>query len=119
MWAYADLALVDRIAANTATAEDHRTLARGWWGAPVGAAQVAECAVRAERSDVPFSEPKVETSSSEGSVEVTVGDQPFVVEVAISRHVPSIACEALGGLPAKPSREFSWVLSQQPGADDG
>jgi len=118
MWAYADLALVDRIAAGTATADDHRTSARGWWGAPVGPAQAAECAVRAALADEPFSEPRIDAvpsadGSSPKSFDITVGDRSWRVDVAVERLVPSIACEALGGLPSKPGREFSWSIERR------
>ena len=52
MWAFANMALVDRVAHGQPTAHDFANHARGWWGAKVGAAQVAECAVRAERPDL-------------------------------------------------------------------
>lgn len=115
MWAYADLALVDRIAAGTATADDHRTRARGWWGAPVGPAQAAECAVRAELADEPFSEPRIDAmttgdGASPRSFGVRVGDRSWRIDVEVKRLVPSIACEAPGGLPSKPGREFSWTI---------
>jgi len=114
MWAYADIDLVDRIANDIATADDHRTKARGWWGAGVGAHQVAECAVRARGADRPFVEPAIEQAEAETApVRVAAGDQTFLVEVEVARHVPTITCEAVGGLPAKPSREFSWTLTQE------
>lgn len=117
MWAFADLALVDRIAAGTATADDHRTKARGWWGAPVGPAQAAECAVRAELADDPFREPVIDAvpsgdGSSPKSFDIAVGDRSWRVDVAVERLIPSIACEAPGGLPSKPGREFSWTIER-------
>jgi len=118
MWAFADLALVDRIATNQTTAEDHTKLARGWWGAKVGPTQVAECAVRAARVGSPFVAPHIEASEVvEGDpvsgFEISVDGTQWHVDVRVEREVPSIACKSPGGLPAKPGREFSWVLEQR------
>lgn len=118
MWAYADLELVDRIAGGAATPQDHRERARGWWGAPVGAAQAAECAVRAEIADRPFAVPSIEpVRSADGSTPTTfdigADGRRWRVDVRVERLVPSIACEAPGGLPAKPGREFAWTIEQR------
>lgn len=117
MWAFADIDLVDRIAADTTTAEDHERSARGWWGAKVGPAQVAECAVRARSVDKVFTEPTI--SEVERPAEdpvrtftVSVDDDVWTVDVRIGREVPSISCETPGGLPAKPGREFSYVIER-------
>jgi len=117
MWAFADLALVDQIATGTVPAAAYARSARGWWGAHVGAEQVAECAVRAERSEQRFVEPVIEAMpSTEGGLgsdfAVTVEDETWTVTVHIAREVPSIACEAPGGLPAKPGREFGWAIER-------
>lgn len=118
MWAYVDLDLVDRIAGRATTADDYRLHARGWWGAKVGPAQVAECAVRSELTATPFEIPHIsEVGASEGlfRFEVSVSNQAFVVEVSIGRQVPSISCEAPGGLPVKPGREFAWTIERAGG----
>lgn len=118
MWAYADLALVDRIATGATTADDHRQHARGWWGARVGQAQVAECAVRAEVAGEPFIEPVISpvddaTAASPKTFDVSVGDRSWRVAVRVERTIPTIACEAPGGLPVKPGREFGWSIEQR------
>lgn len=115
MWAYADLALVDRIANQSTTASDHRTHARGWWGAKVGPAQVAESAVRAELAHEPFVAPHIsliESPDNSSQYRVTAGENVFIVDVSVGRQVPSISCEAPGGLPAKPGREFAWTIER-------
>lgn len=116
MWAYVDLDLVDRIAQDRATADDFRTNARGWWGAKVGPTQVAEGVVRAELAEAPFALPIVAADESatdqDSRFTVLTGEQSFVVDVSVGRHVPSISCEAPGGLPAKPGREFAWSLER-------
>ena len=118
MWAFADLDLVDRIAAGQATAHDFSRHARGWWGAKVGPAQVAECAVRAERPDLAHIEayisavPVVDRQPATQFL-VTVGDLSWQVDVRVERQIPSIACEAPGGLPAKPGREFAWSIERR------
>ena len=118
MWAFADLALVDRIASDVATADDHRHHGRGWWGAKVGPAQVAECAVRSERAGQPFVEPEVEpVNGLEGrsatQFGVTVEDASWLVDVRVGRDIPTIACESPGGLPVKPGREFAWSIERR------
>jgi len=116
MWAYADMALVDRIAAGAETADDFVYHCRGWWGAKVGPAQVAECAVRAQRAGSPFVEPTIESSETDPSDSMTrfrvgVGAKQWRVDVTAGRDVPTVTCEAPGGLPAKPGREFHWDIA--------
>lgn len=116
MWAFADLELVDRVANGHVTAHDFVHHARGWWGAKVGAAQVAENAVRAEHPDlVNLAASVVATPAADGeastSFAVTVGEHSWQVDVRVARTIPTIACEAPGGLPAKPGREFSWSIA--------
>lgn len=118
MWAFVDLALVDRIAEGTATAQDYQNSARGWWGAPVGPAQVAEIAVRAEYADGPFVAPTIQALDvdqirSAKEFAVKVNGSTWRVDVHVGRQVPSIACEMPGGLPAKPGREFAWTIERQ------
>ena len=119
MWAFADLALVDRIVANQLTADDYRDRCRGWWGAATGAAQVAELAVRVETADQPFDDVPVITVEPEAArepgptpVQVQVAGTTWPVTVRVAREVPSISCQAVGGLPAKPGREFGWTIGQ-------
>jgi len=118
MWAFADLDLVDRVATATTTAHDHVHRARGWWGAKVGPAQVAENAVRSERPDlatVPASVQALDAGDDQPDhrFEVTVGELTWQVDVRVDRTVPSIACESAGGLPAKPGREFAWTIARR------
>lgn len=115
MWAYCDLDLVDRIAQGSTTAADYSSHARGWWGARVGPAQVAECAVRAELAAQAFVVPEIaaiESPAGTSRFRVATGDHVFDVDVVVGRQVPSITCEAPGGLPAKPGREFTWTIDR-------
>lgn len=110
MWAWADLDLVDRIATEAETAEDLAMLCRGWLGASRGPAQVAELAVRASLA-APFEHaPVVAPVAANGDEPVnwtvTAGDQQWVVNVQVGRHVPSIACESPGGQPSKAAAEY-------------
>lgn len=115
MWAYGDLALVDRIAQSRVTTDDVVNHGRGWWGARVGPAQVAETAVRAELTGRPFVAPVVVAEAMpEGSdvhrFAVTADGETWRVDVRVARTVPTIACESPGGLPVKPGREFAWAI---------
>ena len=117
MWAFADIELVDRIGADTVSSHDISNHARGWWGAKVGPTQVAECAVRAERAGVAFTEPHVEPiEGNDGTLashfRVTSDETSWDVHVRVKRAIPSIACETAGGLPAKPGREFAWSIER-------
>lgn len=113
MWAYADLALVDRVASGSVTVDDLRMYCRGWLGARKGAEQVAELAARIESGN-PFLEPPTiqVTDGDDGAkfCEVVADGRTVHVGVRPGREVPSIACEAPGGLPAKPGREYDWTV---------
>jgi len=117
-WAFADIDLVDRIANDQTTSADFANHARGWWGAKVGPAQVAECAVRVERPDLVRFEAHLEPLHMvDGQLTtpflVTLGDNCWQVDVRVEREVPGIACEAPGGLPAKLGREFAWSIARR------
>lgn len=116
MWAFADINLVDRIANDQTTSADFANHARGWWGAKVGPAQVAECAVRVERPDLVHVEAQVELlpmvdGQPATPFLVTIADISWQVDVRVERQIPAITCEAPGGLPVKPGREFAWSIA--------
>ena len=118
MWAFADLALVDRIASTAVTSDDFRNHQRGWWGAKVGPAQVAEGAVRAERPDLESTHAIVRPidgapGEPATAFHVSVGEQSWRVQVRVGRTIPSVSCESPGGLPAKPGREFAWTIEPE------
>lgn len=118
MWAFADLDLVDRIANHQMKSVDFANHARGWWGAKVGPAQVAECAVRAERPDLVHVEAQLEPLHMVDGQTITpflvvLGDSSWQVDVRVEREIPTIACEAPGGLPVKPGREFAWSIARR------
>jgi hypothetical protein len=82
---------------------------RGWLGAPQGAGQAAEIAVLEELGWTLDQMPRaVEvTETGEGwTVTVVVGTDPWTVDVSPGRTVPTIACRAAGGLPAKTALEY-------------
>ena len=84
---------------------------RGWWGAPTGPAQVAERAVFAQVGwplEDMAREISLARTAAGWTVEVAApeADRRWTVEVEAARDVPTIACRALGGLPAKPATEF-------------
>jgi hypothetical protein len=97
---------------STPAAVAHRC--RGWVGAAGGAAQMAERAVMAEVDDWGFDETaRMVRVIEEGdepngitAVEVIAGADRWRVEIEGSRAVPTIACGAPGGLPAKPGAEW-------------
>lgn len=115
MWAYADLALVDRVAAGAETADDLRMFCRGWLGAGTGAAQAAEIAARIHAGN-PFVRAPTVSVAPDGDVtrcEVTVEGRTLHVGVHAGRQVPTIACEALGGMPVKVANELDWTVGEQ------
>ena len=110
MWAYADLALVDRVASGSVTVDDLRMYCRGWLGAPTGFAQVAELAARIEAGNPFLSAPmlSVDTQGDIAHCQVTVDGVTTHVGVRRGREVPTIACGSPGGQPVKVAREFEW-----------
>lgn len=134
MWAYLSLADLTAILERSADPGAAAEACRGWWGAAEGPAQVAERAVLAERgwsldeadrqvdvaapAEAPGSGAGSGAGRTEGRMAVTVTvsatadteAESWAVEVAPGRTVPTIACRAPGGLPAKPAQEYQ-VLS--------
>lgn len=120
MWAQLDPVRLDGIIARTTPAAEAAQYCRGWWGAATGPAQIAERAVFAELGwDVDRLARSVRVEDSglgdlAASVETSIGSW----EVALSRGrvVPTIACEAPGGLPVKSSQE--WIVNRIARLDD-
>ncbi len=96
----------------TPAAVAHRC--RGWVGAADGPAQMAERAVMAEVDDWGFDETartvqvieEHDEPTGAATVDVTAGAHRWRVDIEASRSVPTIACGAPGGLPAKPGVEW-------------
>lgn len=119
MWANLDFDLVARILAapiddaGAGGAGDLASRCRGWWGADVGPAQVAERAVFAEQGWAFNHEQRQVTVGEvvDGMIPCTVltTSVRWRVEVVEGRTVPTIACRQPGGLPAKPSHEYDVV----------
>lgn len=116
MWAFLDLDLLTGILASTAEPAQAAARCRGWWGASEGPGQMAERAVLAELGwALDGCDRRVELAEpgDGGAVTATVTveapsgpPQRWRVEVEPGRDVPTIACRAPGGLPAKPGREY-------------
>ena len=119
MWAYLDQPSVEQIL-DRRDASSIAKKCRGWWGAPKGAAQVAERAVFAElgfqvdalERSVTVLEPPADETTSKSFVTVRVGGRGFDVVVEPGREIPTIACGTPGGQPVKPSIE--WVVVEGP-----
>lgn len=115
MWAGLDQGLVGRIVGrhlhSQAELAELAAACRGWWGVPGGWAQVAERAVFAQLGwSIDGSDRQVEVEVADEAASCTVTlptiGQRWRVELRLGRLVPTIACRAPGGLPAKPGWEY-------------
>ena len=117
MWAYLTApavgAVIDRVEVDGLARH-----CRGWWGAPTGRAQVAE---RAVFDRIGFDADGVERTVVVGVandpdlVTVTASGRTWHVRVEQGREVPTIACSAPGGIPAKPGYEWNVVEIHEAG----
>lgn len=111
MWAGIDAGELAAILDRTGDAAALAPLCRGWWGAATGPAQIGERAVFAQVG-WPFEEMARELYLRPGStgwdIEIDAADagRSWTATVTAGRTVPTIACRALGGLPAKAATEF-------------
>lgn len=108
MWAFLDATDLPALAAGDPDPDHLATRCRGWWGAAGGAAQAAERAVWQRTGS---NDPR-RTVAGRGGGEFTVTDPSgpgWIVRVEPGREIPTIACRADGGLPAKPGREWRVV----------
>ncbi|MYA82471.1 MAG: hypothetical protein F4155_02515 [Acidimicrobiales bacterium] len=111
MWAGIEAGEVATILDRTADAAMMAPRCRGWWGAPTGPAQVAERAVFAQVGwplEDMARQVRFRSSGDRWNVEIVAAEagRAWTVSVEAGRTVPTIACRALGGLPAKPATEF-------------
>lgn len=117
MWAYLTAPAVGAII-DRAEVDGLARHCRGWWGAPTGRAQVAE---RAVFDRIGFDADGVERAVDVGVagdpdlVTVTASGRTWHVRVEQGREVPTIACEAPGGAPAKPGFEWNVVEIHEAG----
>jgi hypothetical protein len=111
MWAWLNPASLDGLLDRTMTPAEAAASCRGWWGTPTGPRQVAERAVFAERGfELDDVGRTVETEEIDGGHMVTVtvsGETPQRFLVRPGREVVTIACDAPGGQPTKPGREWT------------
>lgn len=111
MWAGIEAGELASILDQTADASKLAPRCRGWWGAATGPAQVGERAVFAEVG-WPFEsmarEVRLRRTANAWEVDVVAAgvERSWTVTVREGRTVPTIACRASGGLPAKPATEF-------------
>ncbi len=120
MWSGLDLADVETLLTPSGDLGSLVDRCRGWWGADKGHAQVAERAVLAvlgrslDQIDrtVAVSSAVVGDAAADADLRrctVAAGDRTWVVDVAVARAVPTIACRQPGGLPAKTGVEYAVV----------
>lgn len=112
MWGFVSVEEMGRIVDRDGSPATVTDRCRGWMGAePVG--QVAERAVFAAIDDWAVDDVVrdvvVHESGDGWRCTVTVADQTWDVDVERGRAVPTVACRADGGLPAKPGKEFRVV----------
>lgn len=103
MWAHMDMDLLDRIMRRSGDPADLVHRCRGSMFAPRGPGQIAECAVFA-RHGWNWQSEIIEVDDNE--VVLTGGGRSYRVTLDENRTVPTIACRAQGGEPAKSATEF-------------
>jgi hypothetical protein len=105
MWAHptADdiVAIVDRSVAPSEVVEQ----CRGWWGAAGGAAQAAEVEVFGTQPWIWDDRIRAVSVIDDLAIVESEGEA-WTVAVSVERMVPTIACRADGGLPAKVAPEY-------------
>lgn len=111
MWAGIEAGELASILDRTADATALAPRCRGWWGAPTGPAQVAERAVFAQVGwplENLARQVRLRRTADAWEVDVVAVEagRAWTVSVREGRTVPTIACRALGGLPAKSATEF-------------
>ncbi len=111
MWAGIDAHELAAIVNRSAVAADLAPRCRGWWGASTGPAQVGERAVFAQVGwplEAMAREVRSRCADDGWKVDVIVScaGRAWTVTVREGRTVPTIACRAAGGVPAKPATEF-------------
>ena len=116
MWAYLDPDGLREVLTRAGDASSVADRCRGWWGADTGPAQVAERALLIEEGwtweAAPRSATVIDEVDGVATVHVTAGEgglRTWVAQVRRGREVPTIACRAPGGLPAKPGVEWELI----------
>lgn len=116
MWAFLTSPDVRSILERSGSPADVAGKCRGWIGAKKGAGQAAERVVFATADWQWDAMPRlVEVADGERDadaprtwdVAVSSSGQEWSLKVEVGREVPTISCSQPGGLPAKPSREYS------------
>ena len=110
MWAGLDTQSMLSILDQSGNTAELAPRCRGWWGAPTGAAQVAERALFAARGwqfDQTPREVTVAETAGGWTVDIDAADGHWTMSVEVKRTVPTITCRAEGGEPAKPAMEYT------------
>lgn len=109
MWGFVSVDDIGAIVGRDGSPAAIADRCRGWMGAPA-VAQVAERAVFAAVDDWAVDDlaREIDVDEIDGGWHCTVlmADRTFDVIVQPGRAVPTVACRADGGLPAKPGKEF-------------
>lgn len=121
MWGFTSVEEMGRLVDRDGTPASVAHRCRGWTGTD-GIGQVGERAVFALLDDWAVDDvPRTVATEPVGDgwiVSVGVAGRRFEVEVERGRAVPTIACRAEGGLPAKPGTEYRVLaISEVPGGD--
>ncbi len=118
MWAGLDLTTYRTIRDRSRPAAPVAARCRGWWGAPPGAAQVAERCVFAEVGwdwdDMVRDVTVVEEDGPTVTWEVVGDGRTWRVRTEPHRTVPVLSCRAPGGLPAKTATEYTATIVARP-----
>jgi len=113
MWASLDIKALDGIVNRTYPAGEIAILCRGWWGAARGPEQIAERAALAvegwDLDDAERTIDVVEAGDDWWTIHVTTPNSTYRADIELGRMVPTIACRAAGGLPAKPAHEYALI----------
>ena len=110
MWAHLDADTTLSILELTGEPSTLSSQCRGWSGAPSGPGQVAERAVFQQIGwDLDTLPRNITVAPSEvgWTVNLLVALQEWSVDVCQGREIPTIACRADGGVPAKASYEYT------------
>lgn len=109
MWANLDLVTLDSILKKQIEAEEVARFCRGWVGAMKGPEQIAEIEIFKQIGwdiDDQKRNTNSNTSNEGWSVEISLRDEKWTVDITPGRQVPVITCRAEGGLPFTTESEY-------------
>ena len=109
MWANLDLVTLDSILKKQIETEEVARFCRGWVGAMKGPEQIAEIEIFKQIGwdiDDQKRNTNSNTSNEGWSVEISLRDEKWTVDITPGRQVPVITCRAEGGLPFTTESEY-------------